>query len=353
MPGANRIYFIMALTFLVILLGYFSYEILRPFLSPISWAIVLSILFYPLFVFIVSYVRRRSLAAFITLCIILLILIVPSFYLSSVLVNEIAVLSGMMETGKIEAFKDVFQHPVVRKALGQIGSMINMSEEELITTVTKYIAGLGRGLLVGLAKGIGSVIMAAFGFILMALTLFFMLRDAPAFLKKVRDYMPFPEAQKDVLMKRVQDIIFSTMYGDIVVAAVQGTVGGVAFALLGIATPVVWGIVIAIVSLLPAIGPGLVWGPAAIYMFMNGLVIKGLGLVAAGIAIAAIDTFLRPVIIGNRAKMPFLIIFFSVIGGIQYFGFIGFILGPLVMALFVAVLDVFGSLEGGFPDREA
>jgi predicted PurR-regulated permease PerM len=135
-----------------------------------------------------------------------------------------------------------------------------------------------------------------------------------------------------------------------VVAAAQGVAGGTAFALLGIPTPVLWGFVMAIVSFLPLIGPSVVWLPAAIYLFMNGMVMKGMALVVAGLAIAAIDYFLRPFIIGNRTQMPFLLIFFSVIGGIQFFGLIGFILGPLVLALFFSVLDVFGGMHSANPE---
>jgi predicted PurR-regulated permease PerM len=267
------------------------------------------------------------------------------------LIKEVASLSYLLETGRIEALWDVLERPIVRKGLEEIASLVNMSEDELIRAIMNYVAGLGRRSIAGIAKGIQGIMIAALGFILMALTFFFMLRDAPALLRKVRDYLPFSDEQKDALLKRVSDIVFSTIYGGVVVALAQGTAGGAAFALLGISTPVVWGLVIAVVSFLPVVGPGIIWIPAATYFFMNGQLIKGLLLIAAGIGIAAIDTFLRPLIVGNRTKMPFLIIFFSVIGGIQFFGFIGFILGPLVLALFIAVLDVLGSMNGASSER--
>lgn len=347
----NKFYFTMMLTFLVLLLGYFSYEILRPFLSPLSWAIVLAILFYPVYAFIVRHTNMRTVSALVTLAIVLLIIIGPATYLSFLLVNEIAGLSKAVEAGRIDALKDLFQHPLVDKALAEIASLMNVSEDELIRAAMNHVAGLGRTLMANIAKGIGGVIIAALGFIVMAITLFFMLRDAPAFLKKVRDYLPFSEDQKDSLLKRANDMVFSTIYGGVVVAFAQGIAGGAAFALLGIPTPVLWGFVMAIASFLPLIGPSVVWVPAVVYLFMNGMLIKGTALLAAGLGIAAIDYFLRPFIIGSRTQMPFLIIFFSVIGGIQFFGLIGFILGPLVLTVFFSVLDVFGGMNSADLER--
>lgn len=349
----SRFYFLMVMTFFVVLLAYLSYQILRPLLVPLSWAIVLSILFYPFFALLVPYLKRRSLAAVITLVLILVVLIVPVFYLSLLLANEVAALSRLIETGRIDMLRDLLQHPAARKVLAEASSLINVPEDEITREIMLNISHFGRQLLAHIARGIGGIIISALGFILMAITLFFILRDAPALLKKIRDYLPFSEEQKDRLMNRANDIVFSTIYGGVVVAVAQGTAGGIVFAVLGFETPVVWGLVMAIASLLPAVGPGIIWLPAAVYLFMNGALIKGSLLVAAGIGIAAIDTFLRPLIIGNRTKMHFLVIFFSVIGGIQLFGLIGFILGPLVLALFVSVLDVFGSTDGGLEPARA
>lgn len=343
----------MMLTFLVLLLGYFSYEILRPFLFPLSWATVLAILFYPVYAFIVRHTNRRTISALVTLAIVLLIIVGPATYLSFLLVNEVSELSKAVEGGSIAALKDISRHPLVDKALAEIASLMDVSEDELIRAAMNYVSGMGKTLIANIAKGIGGVIIAALGFIVMAITLFFMLRDAPAFLKKVRDYLPFSEDQKDSLLKGANDMVFSTLYGGVVVAAAQGIAGGATFALLGIQTPVLWGFVMAVASFLPIIGPGVVWAPAAIYLFLNGMVLKGTALVVAGLGIAAIDYFLRPFIIGSRTQMHFLIIFFSVIGGIQFFGLIGFILGPLVLALFFSVLDVFGGMKGASPERAA
>jgi predicted PurR-regulated permease PerM len=353
MKSMNKFYFTMMLTFLVLLLGYFSYEILRPFLYPIAWAIVLSILFYPVYAFLLQRTRLRNLSALVTLGLVLLILIGPATYLFFLLGKEAGALANLVETGRADTIKELFQHPLARRTLAEIASLMNVSQDELIRTMMNHLASLGRKLVASVATGIGGVIMAALGFIVMAMTLFFALRDAPSFLKKARDYLPFSEDQKDALLRRASDMVFSTIYGGVVVAVAQGIAGGAAFALLGIATPVLWGFVMAIASFLPIIGPSVVWAPAAMYLFLNGMAMKGTALVVAGLGIAAIDYFLRPLIIGTRTQMPFLIIFFSVIGGLQFFGLIGFILGPLVLALFFSVLDVFGGMKGADPERGA
>lgn len=347
----NRSYFTMMLTFLVLLLGYLTYEILRPFFSPLAWAVVLAILFSPLYAFLSRFTKMRTLSALVTLAVILVIIIGPAAYLSLLLADEVAGVLKAAEGGRIDALKDLFRQPLVAKALAEVASLMKVSQDDLIRTAMNHVAGLGRTLMGDIAKGVGGVVMAALGFIVMTITLFFMLRDAPAFLKKARDYLPFSEDQKDGLLKRASDMVFSTLYGGVVVALAQGAAGGAAFALLGMPTPVLWGFVMAIASFLPLIGPSVVWAPAAIYLFMNGMVMKGTALVVAGLGIAAIDYFLRPFIIGGRTQMPFLIIFFSVIGGIRFFGLIGFILGPLVLALFFSVLDAFGGMKGADPGQ--
>lgn len=152
MNKPDRFYFVMVMTFLVVLLGYFSYEILRRFLYTMAWAAVLSILFYPLHAFTVRHTKKRSLSAFVVLGIALLILIGPAFHLTSLFVKEVASLSYLLDTGRIDALRNLFERPIVRTALAESASLISMSEDELVRAVMNYVAGLGRGLIAGIAK---------------------------------------------------------------------------------------------------------------------------------------------------------------------------------------------------------
>ncbi len=345
--AVNRFYFI-TLTFLVLVLGYLSYQILKPFLSPIAWAIVLSLVFYPVYAFTLRYIRWRSVASFITLGIILIIILGPFSYLSFLLVKELKYISDYVEGGRFETLQSALEHPGAKAMTDRITSLFNITEAELNKAVIDGISKFGKDLVGRITKGMGDVVTVALNFVFMAFAIFFLLKDGSEFLKRIRDYMPFSEEQKDRLTTQIRDIIISTVYGGVVVAIIQGIIGGVAFYILGIPSPVVWGLATSIASFIPLIGAFAVWGPATVYLFLQGAVLKGVALAIVGVfGISLIDNVLKPIIIGGRTKMPILAIFFSVLGGIKLFGLIGLVMGPLVLAIFVSVVEIFRNIEGG------
>jgi len=343
----QKFYFV-ALVFLAALLGYLSYQVLEPFLLPIAWAIVFSVLFYPLYSFMLRYMKWKSLVSFITLCIVMIILIGPVSYLSFLFVRELGELSEYLKGGGIESIKNVYHHPFIKPLIDKISTLFNITEEEMRRSIIENIGRLRKDFVERLPRLATDVATGAFHFMLMALSLFFFLRDGSDFLKKAQSYLPFPEEQKVRLTKLVKDIIVSTMFGGVVIAIVQGTLGGIVFATLGLQSPVLWGFAMAIASLMPLVGPFVVWGPAALYLLIEGEVLKGMSLAVLGVfGISMIDNFLRPLIVGRRTKIPFLVLFFSVLGGIKLFGIIGFIMGPLILATFVLVVEIFRSIEVG------
>jgi predicted PurR-regulated permease PerM len=182
----------------------------------------------------------------------------------------------------------------------------------------------------------------------MLFAVFFFLKDGPGFLMRIRDYLPFNEEDKNRLISKIKDMVISTVFGGVVVAIVQGVIGGFAFYFLGIKSPVLWGASISVMSFLPLLGTFSIWGPMTGYLFIQGNYVKGIILLLiGGLGISMVDNILKPIIISGRTKMPTLAVFFSVLGGIKLFGFIGFIMGPLVLALFVSVFEIFGQIEGG------
>lgn len=346
--AVNRFYFI-TLTFLVLVLGYLSYQIFKPFLSPIAWAIVLSLVFYPIYAFLLRYIKWRTVASFITLGIILIIILGPFSYLSFLLVKELKHISDYVEEGRLETIQKALENPGVRVLVERIISILDITEDELNKAIVKGISNIGNELIGRITKGLGNLVSLSINFIFMAFSIFFILRDGTEFLKRIRDYMPFSEDQKDRLTKQVHDIVVSTVFGGVVVAIVQGIMGGTAFYILGIPSPVVWGVAISIASFIPLLGAFAVWGPATVYLFIQGAVAKGIALAIIGsFGISLIDNILKPIIIGGRTKMPILVIFFSVLGGIKLFGLIGLVVGPLVLAIFVSVVEIFRNVEGGY-----
>jgi len=344
---ANRFYAATSI-FLVTVLGYLTYQILQPFLHSIAWAVVFAIVFYPVYAFLLRYMRLKALASIVTLLIIILIFIGPSSYLSFILVDEIGGAVENINEQTIDSIINVFTHFKITMVIDKIQSRMGMEGIGSTVTIMENIKSIGKGVAGNLSAGIGNVAVMIIDFILMLFALFFLLKDGPGFLSRIRDYLPFSEEDKNRLIAKVKDMIISTVYGGIVIAILQGILGGVAFYFLGIKSPVLWGSAMMIMSFLPLIGTFSIWGPASGYLFIQGDYIKGIILLLYGfLVISMVDNVLRPIIISGRTKMPTLAVFFSVLGGIRLFGLIGFIMGPLVLALFISVFEMFRHIEGG------
>ncbi|MGO9611659.1 MAG: AI-2E family transporter [Dissulfurispiraceae bacterium] len=346
MPSSR--FYSLTMGFLIVGLGYLSYQILKPFLSPIVWAVVLSIVFYPLYVFVLRFLKLKVMASLVTLIIILAIILGPFSYLSFMLATELKHQSDYLQSGKPEAMISALRHPQVKWLVDEATTLLGYTENELNAIIVDNMSRLGKELVGRVSSGIGDVVTGILNVVFMAFAIFFFFRDGPEFLRRAHEYMPFSEVQKVKLEVQIRDIIISTIYGGVAVAILEGIMGGITFYLLDIQAPVLWGFAISIASFIPLLGSFAVWGPATVYLFVKGELLKSLILAIVGIfGISFIDTILKPIIIGNRTKMPILVIFFSVLGGIKLFGLIGLVMGPLVLAIFVSVIEIFRSIEGG------
>ena len=344
---ANRFYSATSI-FLVILLGYLTYQILQPFIHAIAWAVVFAIVFYPVYVFLVRFIRVKSLSSIATLLIVILVIIGPVTYFSFVLVDEIGNLVRNINKDTFDSIINVFAHSRITQLIGKIQSYLGMEGISNTDTLMENMRSLGKSVAHSLSTGIGNLAGMLIDFIFMLLALFFFLKDGPGILSRIRDYLPFSEENKNRLISKVRDMIISTVYGGVVIAVLQGVLGGVAFYFLGVQSPVLWGCAMTIMSFLPLLGTFSIWGPAAGYLFVEGNHIRGIILIVYGVfVISMVDNILRPIIISGRTKMPALVVFFSVLGGIRLFGPIGFIMGPLVLALFISVFEIFKNIEGG------
>ena len=336
--------------FLTAFFGFLAYKIMSPFLTAVAWAMVFSILFYPFFIFILRYVKFRSVASVISILIILIMLIGPITFLSRLLITEMRAFLDRMTPERIEHIKasidSIRALPLLERISPYIAEL-NMPSQDV---VMEGIKRLGKGLIENLT--ITNVVSLLGDFLFMIFTIFFLLRDGPAFLSKARDFMPFSEREKDRLSSQVKDMIVSTVYGGAIVAIIQGTLGGLAYYLFGINSPVMWGVAMCVMSFVPLVGTFPIWGSASVYFLLTGNLVKGAGLFTYGVlVISMVDNILRPLIIGSRTKMPTILILFSVLGGIKLFGMIGFVMGPLIMAVFLSVLDIFRHIEDEFGDE--
>ncbi len=332
------------LLFLIALLGYLAYQIISPFLTAVAWAMVFAIVFYPVYAFICRYVRFKSVASLITIVLILIIILGPVSYLTSLLVHETQAFLASIDQDRLESVQKFYEglrsSPLYQKISSYMGEL--PSEKVILESIRKA----GGTLLQNMSLQITNVLAILANFLFMIFTIFFFLKDGPGFLSKARDFMPFSERHKDRLATQVKDMIFSTVYGGATVALIQGTLGGFAYYVVGMESPVMWGVAMAVMSFVPLLGTFSIWGPGSVFLLLSGSYVKGVGLFLFGVfVISIIDNILRPLIIGSRTKMPTVLILFSVLGGIKLFGMIGFVMGPLIMAAFISVFEIFRHIE--------
>ena len=341
--GEKQFSFYMILA-IVLILGYLCYRTLLPFLAPLSWAVVFCIVFFPVYRVMLKLVRLQSLAATATVILVCILILGPFSYFAYLLTVELSNISSAPLDMKTIA--NLFNHPLIRHVTDKLLSFFNITQDELQASVLSGLSAFGKRMVEYAPGRLGDVIGAAFNFVLMVFSLFFFLMDGPYLLERLKEYLPFSKAHKERLTKQVKDIVISTIYGGIVVALALGCVGSLTFGFLGLHGPGMWGLAIAISSFIPFVGSALVWIPAVLWLLFKGAIVKAIiVLLIATLATALIDNIIRPVIIGNRLRMPLLVIFFGALGGVGFFGLIGIVLGPLVLAVFISILDMFKDVE--------
>jgi predicted PurR-regulated permease PerM len=341
----DKKYYVFTMVALVLILGYLSYLILRPFLIPIAWAFVFSIVFFPLYRFILRFVKWNTLAAAVTTILVCVLILGPFSYFAYLLTSELSNVS--IKPVDIKGMAKLLNHPSIAPAMKKVLAFLDLTQAQLQSSVVKTLSGAGQNLLAYLPGRLGDVAGAAVHFALMTFALFFFLRDGSQFLTRISDFMPFAGQHRERLTRQVKEIVISTIYGGIVVAVIQGVVGAFVFAFLSIHSPILWGLAISICSFLPLVGSAIVWVPAVFFLLAKGFLFEAFVLALVGVfVISMVDYVLRPVIMRGRLRMPLLAIFFSVLGGIEVFGLIGLVMGPLVLAVFISVIDILRDVEG-------
>ena len=333
------------LLFLLIAVTLAFGAILWPFAGAVFWGVVLAILFTPLHRRLLAHMpRRRNLAAFLTLCLCLLIVIIPTALIAASVVQEAGATYARLRSGQANFGEYVRQVldalPPWALSLLERFHLTSMSEvqerlTELGTQASKVLAtralDMGQNTL---------QFIVALG--VMLYLLFFLLRDGVALVARIRNAIPLDAGHKRQLAEKFTTVIRATVKGNLVVAAVQGALGGLIFWILGIQGPVMWGVLMAFLSLLPAVGASLIWGPVAIYFLATGAIWQAVVLTAFGVGvIGLVDNLLRPLLVGKDTKMPDYIVLISTLGGMALFGLTGFVIGPAIAALFMAVWDLF------------
>lgn len=317
--------------------------ILEPFWGAIFWACAVAVIFAPLQRWVLSKIGERpNTAALLTLLVLMAIVIIPVILLASAFVSEGIQFYQRIEAGEIDP-RQILQRlreafPWVDQLLLELGVDTNNLKERLSQALLNASQFL--------AKETFTIGQNTFSF-LVSLTLmlyltFFLLRDGKTLVHLIIKALPLGDEREHALFTKFAEVTRATVKGNLVVAIVQGALGGIIFWILDIPGPLLWGVVMAFLSLIPAVGAAIIWFPVSLYLYATGAWISATVLLAYGaIIIGLADNLLRPILVGRDTKLPDYVVLFSTIGGIVLFGINGFVIGPLVAALFMATWQIF------------
>ena len=321
--------------------------ILWPFFGAVLWGTILAILFVPTYRRLLkSMSHRRTVAALVTVIIVLLIVILPVMLIGGLLAQEAISVYGRFQSGDLN-FARYFQQVLgalpqsvsdllARFGLTSLGSMQDKLSAGLLQA-SQFVAA--KALNIG--QNTFDLIVNVF---IVLYLLFFLLRDGDELTRRIRRAIPLHADQQRELFNRFTTVIRATIKGNVVVAIVQGALGGLIFWFLGVHAAVLWAVVMGVLSLLPAVGSALIWLPVAIYFLVTGAIWQGVVLLCFGVlVIGLVDNVLRPILVGKDTKIPDYVILISTLGGIAIFGLNGFVIGPVIAAMFMAVWEIFAA----------
>lgn len=328
------------LLFVTAICLYLCWRMVQPFIGVIAWATVLVIIFYPAHKRLAQRIKSPSLAALVSCVLVILIILVPIALLTLAVFKELANAVQSMQA----AFNYILDpnSRVTGPILNFLGRYMDVSQlysEEFLVERLQGVSGQLAGRTLGFLGGLAGVIVQMFFVIF---TMYYFFKDGDNIFRNVRDSLPLEREQAESIMTRTREVIDASVYGVLTIAIIQGVLGGLAFWVLGLRSALIWGVAMTFLSMVPMLGAFLVWVPAAIYLALSGHYVKAILLALWGtLVIGMIDNFLRPKLVGGRTRLHELLIFFAVLGGLNVFGVLGVVLGPVVLAITLALIDVY------------
>lgn len=327
--------------------------VLAPFFGAILWAVTLALLFYPFNRWVHQRVGwRTNLAALLTLLFCVLIVIVPIALIGTSLATDVLAFIQKARGGGFN-LHDPYQQIMSLLpdwVAARLGELDWFNPEQAIDKLSE--AALQGGQIV--ARHTLEVGQNTFQFVInfgvMLYLLFFLLRDGTKLAHIFRQALPLEPEHTDYLLEKFSTVVRATVKGNIVIAIIQGALGGLAFWALGVGAALFWGVVMALLSLMPAIGAALVWAPVALYLLATGAIWQGVTLIIWGVVVIGLsDNLLRPMLVGKDTRLPDWIVLLSTLGGMVLFGINGFVIGPTIAALFIACWSLFGRSDEADP----
>jgi predicted PurR-regulated permease PerM len=323
---------------------YLCWQMLQPFVQVLAWAAVLVILFYPVHRRLLARTKRPGTSALLSCLLVVVTILLPITLVTLALIHE---LSGFSESLKanLSSLLDP-NSPVTGRFLRWLGQYVDIEQLRSQDFLAERLKGMG-GAIAGRTLGfVGGVVGVVIEIFFVIFTMYYLFRDGNRIVNALPEMLPLERAHSEKIFARTREVISASVYGVLVIATIQGTLGGLAFWILGLPSPLVWAVVMTLLSMIPMAGAFIVWVPAAIFLVISGFWIKALILTAWGaLVIGTVDNFLRPKLVGEKTKLHELFIFFSVLGGLKVFGILGIVLGPVVLAITLALLDVYRQVD--------
>jgi predicted PurR-regulated permease PerM len=332
-----------AITLLVL---YYSYLIIKPYLLDIFMALVLFFTAKPLYHALTRLLRGwKAMASALTCLILLLVILIPLFSLMGIIANQAVEFSSQVTKGMqygdlwnwVNAKVDAIKLYLIHLNLPVPPGDINLAEI-IKTAVTKASAFVYTNA-IGLIRGFT---VFFFDLVLTLFIAFFMFLQGDDFIQAIKGLSPLDPVHNDEILRETEVTIKATLWGTVIVAVAQGALGGVGFLIFGLPQPAFWGTVMIPASVIPVVGSTIIWGPAAVYLLLTGRITAGVGLIIwGGVVVSVIDNILKPILMKGSGETPSIFILFSILGGLTYFGMIGFILGPLILSFLLSLLRIY------------
>jgi predicted PurR-regulated permease PerM len=318
---------------------YLCWQILQPFLNVLLWAAVLAVVFSPVHARIGRRVTSPALAAGVSTLLVVVTILVPIMFITVAVIAEARGVAASLANHQGPWLNP--QSPLVGKALAWLSRYVDVSQlqsPDFIRDKLQSWSGILAAGTVGLVGGVLSAIVQMF---LVIFTLFYLFRDGEAIGRAATGMVPLDDAQLSDVLGRTREVIAGSVYGVVMIAAIQGALGFFIFWVLGLPSALLWGVVMFFLSMIPSAGAFLVWAPAALYLAATGAWTRAVILVVWGVlVVGSIDNVLSPRLVGKRTRLHELAIFFAVLGGIQLFGVLGVVLGPVVIAVTLALVEI-------------
>lgn len=342
----KREHILISLFFLIAsIFFYLFYRLIIPFFAPICWAAVFAIIFYPVYEQLLKRLKCKGWCAAIMCLLIIILIIGPITYLFVALVGEAASavtkVNEMIKSGEFDRWI-AFDLPWIETAKLKLAEYVDPSKINIDQMAKDAVENISSVLINQTSWLLTNATKMVFYFALMIFTMYYFFKDGEQIVQKSKRLMPLNSTQVNLTFNHFRQVIQATMYGGVIVALIQGILGGILFAAVGIPSAVFWGAIMAFLSIIPFLGAFIVYIPAGIILIIGGSYIKGLLVIAIGtVVIAQSDNILRPILISGKTSMHPLMLFFTIMGGILMFGLLGIVLGPLIGAGFLTLLKIF------------